>query len=253
MKTQSKLIVMILLVFILAACGGNTTSTPEMDVLSLAQTAAAQTLVAQTSTPPATATLFPTALPTLGALPTFVSVSPTLQSVTSYTVSGSTANGCNNAAFVSDVTIADGTILAPSESFTKTWEFQNTGTCYWDEDFLIMFLSGTDMDSETTEIDQDVLTGSTGDISVYLTAPNTEGTYTGYWRMADSDGNAFGESVYVMIVVSGDAATATPTPTSEEEEETATSEPTSTPQPTETLTSTSIPTEIPISTEAESE
>ena len=60
------------------------------------------------------------------------------------------------------------------------------------------------MDGETTEIDQDVFSGSVGDISVSLVAPDTEGTYIGYWKMADSDGNVFGQWVYVMIVVSDD-------------------------------------------------
>ncbi len=109
---------------------------------------------------------------------------------------------------------------------------------------MIIFISGIEMDGETTEIDQDVSTGGTGEISVSLIAPETEGTYTGYWRLANSDGNAFGQSVYVMSVVSEDAATATSTPTSTVE----TTESTSTPQATETFTPTSIPTVIPTET-----
>jgi len=50
----------------------------------------------------------------------------------------STANCGNNALFVSDVTITDGTVLAPGEAFTKTWRFQNTGTCDWDEKYTIV-------------------------------------------------------------------------------------------------------------------
>jgi len=256
MKIISKFLIIIFLVTILSACGGNAIATQNEDWVSVAYTDAAMTLGAQmqTSTPLATATLFPTAIPTLYVPPTFAEVlSPTAQSVTSYT-SYSTANGCNDAIYVSDVTIPDGTVLAPGESLTKTWEFQNTGTCDWNEDFLITFVSGTDMDGETTEIDQDVLTGSAGDISVYLTTPDTEGTYVGYWRLADSDGNAFGQSVYVMIVVSDDAATVTPTPT-QTEEVTATTESTSTPEATETFTPTTVPTamETPVPTEAEAD
>jgi len=253
MKIISKFLIVMSLVSILSACGGNAVATQEDDLVSSAYTAAAMTVEAQvTSTLPATATPFPTALPTLYVVPTSLPVSPTMQSVTSSYTSYSTANGCNDASYVSDVTIPDGTVLAPGESFTKTWAFQNTGTCDWDEDYLIIFSSGTAMDGDTTEIDQEVLVGSTGSISVYLTAPSTEGTYVGYWRMADSDGTAFGEAVYVMIVVSDDAAIVTPTPTTEETTDaTSTTAPTSTPEATSTYTPTSISTDTPIPTETE--
>lgn len=253
MKTNSKFLIVMSILFVLSACGGNAVATQEEDLVSVAYTDAAMTLSAQmpTSTPSLTTTPLPSIIPTLYVPPTFAeAISPTAQNAASY-VSYSTANGCNDAIYVSDVTIPDGTILAPSESFTKTWEFQNTGTCDWDEGYLIIFVSGADMDGETTEIDQDVLSGSVGDISVSMVAPDTEGTYIGYWRMADSDGSAFGESVYVMIVVSDDASTLTPTATATEET-VATSTPTSTlaatSAPTSTLTATSIPTSTPMAT-----
>ncbi|MGE5375455.1 MAG: hypothetical protein ACM3XO_10390 [Bacteroidota bacterium] len=82
------------------------------------------------------------------------------QSPVSY--NSATANGCNHAGYISDVTIPDETVLAPGESFNKTWEFQNTGT----------------------------------------------------WRLTDEAGNILGQSVYVLIVVSEDAATLEPVSTS---------------------------------------
>ena len=225
---------------LLASCGASTTQTEEA-ALSDAYTAAASTLSSQEifETPTAIPTTFATVTPF--SLPSTIPATVvTVQSKVSYS-SASTANGCNDAVYVSDVTISDGTVLAPGESFVKTWEFQNTGTCDWNENYLITFVNGTDMDGETTELDQDVSTGATGDISVSLIAPESEGTYTGYWRLADEDGNVFGQSVYVMIVVSEDAATVTPTAT-ESEESTSTS--TSTPQNTDTPTPTSTPTEL---------
>jgi len=266
MKTISKFLILMSLVTLLSACSGNEIATQGEDLVSVAYTDAVMTLTAAipTSTPSLTVTPLPSTIPTLYVPPTFVEIaSPTAQSVTSYT-SNSTANGCNDAIYVTDVTIPDGTVLAPDESFTKTWEFQNTGTCVWNEDYLITFISGTDMDGETTEIDQDVYSGSVGDISVSLVAPDTEGTYVGYWRLVDSDGSAFGQSVYVMIVVSDSVSTLTPTPTSTEEATatfiststlTATPLPTSTLEATATFTPTPIPTvtESPIPVETESD
>lgn len=258
MKAQSKYIILTLLLsIVLAACGTSANAAPaEEDLLANAYTAAAATISAQVaaSTPADTETPTPTtpAMPTAFILPTNALNTPITQGVVSYSSSSSsssvsTANGCNNAVFVSDVTISDGTVLAPGASFEKTWEFQNTGTCAWSEDYLLTFLSGSDMDGETTEIGTEVSIGGTGDLSVSLVAPSTEGTYVGYWRLADADGNAFGQSVYVMIVVSDDAATSTPTstPTSEA---TSTTEPTSTPTDTPTTEPTSTPTETPTPT-----
>jgi hypothetical protein len=245
MRTYLTPILLSWLVFVLSACRANATATEEV-AFSNVYTAAAETIAANTiaSASTATPTTFPTS--TSFTFQTMVPVTVTTPSVVSYS-SASTANGCNNSLFVSDVTIADGTILAPSESFTKTWEFQNNGTCTWEEDYLIVFTNGTDMDGETAEIGLDVSVGDSGDISVSLIAPEDECTYTGYWRLADGSGNAFGQSVYVMIVVSDDAATTTPTPTSTTE--ITESESTSTPAATPTFTLTQVPTSIPTETE----
>ena len=250
MKPYTKPSLFLLFVLLLSACSGTTSATPEA-VLQDAYTAAAMTLTVQTGTPIATMTSMPTiALPTTQLLQTIepLPTSTTLPSQVAYS-SASTAIGCNNAAYVSDVTIADGTTLAAGEEFIKTWEFQNTGTCSWDEDYLIVFFSGSQMSGETTEIDQEVTSGATGEISVSLVAPSTAGTYTGYWSLATSDGTAFGQSVYVQIVVSS-SVTMTATVTSTFESGVATSTPTATTQPTSTTVPTSTPTETPIPTTA---
>jgi hypothetical protein len=243
-----KLIVLILLIFFLTACGAD--AAQEEATVSDIYTAAAETLAAQVM-PIAVSTATPATIasPTPFAFPTAGLVTSASQSIVSYASSSqSTANGCNNATFVSDVTISDGTVLAPAESFVKTWRFQNSGTCTWSEDYLLTFISGNDMNGDTTEIDAEIVSASTGDLSVSLVAPSSEGTYTGYWRLADEDGNVFGQSVYVMIVVSDDASTLTPTSTEETTESTST--PTPTTAATETFTPTTAPTAVPTETSA---
>jgi hypothetical protein len=167
---------------LLSACGGNVDVIPtEGASISDVYTAVVMTLAAQASLATPTITLLPSTTPTLWISPTSIpSTTPTLQSAN---LSYSTANGCYNSAYVSDVTIPDGTVLAPGESFTKTWKFQNTGSCDWDEDFVLTFETGTDMDGEDTTIDEAVAAGETDSLSVTLVAPETEGTYTGYWRV----------------------------------------------------------------------
>jgi len=172
---------------------------------------------------------------------------PTTQSIS---VFYSTANGCYDAAYVSDVTIPDGTVLAPGESFTKTWKFQNSGSCDWESDFMLTFEMGEGMEGEDTAISEVVAAGESDSLSVSLVAPETEGSYTGYWRLTTASGNAFGQSVFVQIYVSDDAATSTPTTTATatatttaEAEATATTVPTSTFTPAPTDTFTPVPSE----------
>ncbi len=131
---------------------------------------------------PFTSTAVPTATPTSGALYTY-------------------ASGCNGAAYVSDVTVADGDEMAPGETFTKTWQLLNTGSCAWSKSYSVVFVGGDDMETSSADLDTAVAVGASGDVSVELTAPEDEGTFTGYWQLADAAGTLFGEQVYVQIVV----------------------------------------------------
>ncbi len=248
MKCYPPLMSLVILAFLLSACGGNADVPPTADMsISDVYTAAAMTLTAQAGSLTSTSTPFPTATPTIWASATIVLSTPTMRSAS---VFSSTANGCYDAAYVSDVTIPDGTVLAPGETFTKTWKFQNTGSCDWYEDFVLTFETCTDMDGEDTVIGEEVASGKTGSFSITLVAPETEGTYTGYWRLTTDSGNSFGQSVFVLIVVSEDAYTSTPTPTEETSaDETSTATSTSTPIPE--ATSTPVPTDIPTSAPTE--
>jgi hypothetical protein len=131
---------------------------------------------------------------------------------------------CDNSAFISDVSIPDGTVIDPRESFTKTWKFKNTGTCEWSTAYAITFISGNAMGGSTTALTVSVSAGEEVDISVKFVAPETAGTYYSYWRLQNASGSLFGQLVYVQIVVPGGNGTATSTP------------PTSTPTATPTLT-----------------
>lgn len=128
----------------------------------------------------------------------------------------------------------DGTILAPGETFIKTWKFKNTGSCSWAADYSLVFVKGDDMLGSDVTLGETVALTKKLDVSVEMTAPDSDGTYTGYWQLADASGNTFGELVYVSIVVSGDAATLTPTAS-------ATAAITSTPTNAPTASSTTAP------------
>ncbi|MEN9564744.1 MAG: hypothetical protein RIR73_2988, partial [Chloroflexota bacterium] len=141
-----------------------------------------------------------TPFPTIGITPITETLQPS-PTTTQYIES------CYNSAFVSDLTIRDDTVLMLGETFKKIWRIKNTGTCAWKKDFAMTFFSGTSMDGLTSPINQYVAPGNTAKISVPMTAPKTEGTYTGYWILSTSDGTKFGQVVYVRIITSKEETT----------------------------------------------
>ncbi len=123
---------------------------------------------------------------------------------------------CDQAEFSADVTIPDGTNIAPSTAFKKTWRLKNIGTCTWESTYSLVFDSGEKMGTGTpVNLPAPVSPGSVIDISVDLTSPAAPGNYSGYWKLKNTSGALFGvgstaaNPVWVNIVVStNDAAAA---------------------------------------------
>jgi hypothetical protein len=101
---------------------------------------------------------------------------------------------CDQATFVDDVTIPDGTEIQVGDNFTKTWRLKNTGTCTWTSGYSLVFDHGDSMSGPATKqlTSGTVAPGQTVDISVDLTAPSSDGTYKGYYLLRNSDGVLFG-------------------------------------------------------------
>ncbi|HSG44979.1 MAG TPA: NBR1-Ig-like domain-containing protein, partial [Anaerolineales bacterium] len=99
---------------------------------------------------------------------------------------------CDQAQFVSDITVPDGTSFAPGTAFTKTWRFTNTGTCTWTTSYRLVFVGG-DMMGNTVSVPLpvDVPPGQMLDISVNLTAPATTGHYKSQWKFVNASGGQF--------------------------------------------------------------
>lgn len=100
---------------------------------------------------------------------------------------------CDAAAFVADVSTADGKKLQPGAHFTKTWRLKNTGTCAWTPDYDLVLTRGDRMGgSKAVSLDTRVKPGQTVDVSVDLVAPSEPGEYTGWWMLRNADGKLFG-------------------------------------------------------------
>ena len=116
--------------------------------------------------------------------------------------------GCNEALFMTDVTIPDKTIINADHKFVKTWRLYNSGTCTWTTAYSLYFVSGRQMNGpdKVNVCPLPVEPGQVIDISVTLRAPYVEGVIRGYWGLKDQYGNEFGlgptgDPFYVEIKV----------------------------------------------------
>jgi hypothetical protein len=106
---------------------------------------------------------------------------------------------CDNAVYVSDVTIPDGTVVAAGQSFTKTWKVSNNGTCAWTATYQLTFVSGDSLGGKATPINKAVNPGESVDVSVVLTSTSATGTITGRWKLTNDKGQQFGDELTVVI------------------------------------------------------
>jgi hypothetical protein len=190
------------------------TPMPTLNFPTLVSTRIVSTLTPQpalptlTEQPSATLTQFPSLTPMM-SIPS-QTARPTLTKIPSSTPIAY----CNWAAFVKDVSYADGAVVAPGTLFTKTWRLKNIGTCTWKTTYGLVFFRGNNMNGiATTDMPVVVLPGKTVDISVVLTAPEHSGKYRGEWLLRNAAGEVFGlgstasTPFYVEISVSSDIET----------------------------------------------
>jgi len=117
-----------------------------------------------------------------------------------------TPDPCNHAKFISE-TVEDGTDFDPNENFTKTWRLKNDGTCTWNTNYKLVFVDGDQMSGPANKnLTQSVAPGEQVDISVDLKAPGSAGTYKGFWKIADDEGEYFVHNIWVEIEVIEPAA-----------------------------------------------
>jgi uncharacterized protein YkwD len=145
-----------------------------------------------TDTPPlfVTSTLPPTKTGLL--VSTQIPPTTTLDASTTATPGGTvSADGApckDSAVLLEDVTVPDNALMPRGEKFTKTWRFINTGKCNW-SGYTIAFLAGDRMESPDSAPIPQTEAGKTVDISIELTAPSLDGSYTGFFELRNSNGD----------------------------------------------------------------
>jgi hypothetical protein len=154
-------------------------------------------------------------LTALANLPTLTAVSSAEITVTpapnlTSTSASIPAPGCTISAALVGENPPDGALLTPGAYFWKTWTLKNTGTCTWDASYKLVFWNGELMGGLNSYPFPNVIAPEEAkDVSIYLKAPESAGTFTGYWRIQTPWGSDFGvgptsESFYAQISVSND-------------------------------------------------
>lgn len=111
--------------------------------------------------------------------------------------------------FVEDVTIPDGTVVAPDVELVKAWKVKNGGTSVWPEGCVLKMQTGrcgvAPFDGAPDVINARVPPLAPGEefiAEVQLQTPSEPGRYTAYWRMCDPHGHIFGHRFWTDVVVS---------------------------------------------------
>jgi len=164
--------------------------------------ASTATSMPPTNTPAPGAINTPT--PSIAGLSSPAAVQPTTQTTP-----------CDAAQFMTDVSIPDGTAFSGGATFVKTWRIKNVGTCTWNMSYALVFDSDNQMGGPNSQpMASNVAPGGAIDIPVNLQAPAADGTYRGYWGIANAAGQRLpvtggsnGKSFYVEIKVGSGSGT----------------------------------------------
>jgi len=107
------------------------------------------------------------------------------------------------ARLVQDVTVPDGTIMAPNCEFVKTWRIRNESTAVWQPDFVFVFRKGDCLSNiQSIHLSKVVNPGEEIDISIPMKAPSTFGRYLSVWRLGTcANVKPFGQPFYVRVIV----------------------------------------------------
>jgi len=180
--------------------GATKTPAPGLELLIPTSTdTASGLLVVETAAATATKT-GDTGSPTSAAGPSLTPMPPAA-STSAATSAGPT---CFNSKFIADVSIPDGTVFKPGDSFRKVWRIQNTGTCKWDQGFGLTIWAGSAMGGvpiHFTSSDAGVEPGGIVDLGIDMIAPSEPGDYIAHWIMIDDNHKTFGGDFTVVIKV----------------------------------------------------
>src|SRR6185503_6112032 len=129
---------------------------------------------------------------------------------TAVATGASSGSACDDSALmIADVTVPDNAQMSKEQKFTKTWRFMNNGKCNW-SGYTIAFVAGDRMASPDAAPVPETEAGKTVDVSIELTAPSIDGSYTGFYELRKANGEPLGigaESAFWVKILIGNVPT----------------------------------------------
>ena len=112
--------------------------------------------------------------------------------------------------YVEDSNYPDGSVVAPGDAIDKIWQVKNSGSCNWDVEYRLKFISGTEMGANVEQALYPARSSTQAAIQVRFIAPQELGRYRSTWQAENPDGDPFGDLIYIEIVVEAPQPTTSP-------------------------------------------
>lgn len=180
------LAVSLALTLVLSACAPRVTSTPFIPPSGK-------------SSPTLPSTSTPEIVP--AAPPTFTVAPPPTETVPTPEITSTPTACVNNLQFDQDLTIPDNTVVQAGSSIEKQWLVTNNGTCDWISSYRLSFVGGDTLGAPADQALFPARAGMQATLTITFIAPLEMGIYQSAWQAFDAAGNAFGDVVYMTIVV----------------------------------------------------
>jgi len=108
----------------------------------------------------------------------------------------------DNLYYLQDLTIPDGSQVAPGSTLDKQWLVENNGTCNWDHAYRLRLIAGPDLGAPVEQALYPARSGTQAVIRIQFAAPSEAGTYRSAWQAYDPQGVPFGDPIFIEITVS---------------------------------------------------
>ncbi len=107
----------------------------------------------------------------------------------------------DNLRYLEDLTIEDGSAVAPGATLDKRWRVENSGSCNWKAGYTLRLIAGPDLGAPSPQALFPALSGTQAVIRIVFTAPEEPGAYRSAWQAFDPGGAPFGDPIYIDIQV----------------------------------------------------
>lgn len=104
--------------------------------------------------------------------------------------------------YLADLNYPDRSLVSPGKVIEKQWRVENNGSCNWDGRYRLKLQKDSAPLGAAGEMAlYPARAGTQATISINFSAPLEAGTYRTAWQAYNPEGLAFGDVVYMLIIV----------------------------------------------------